>query len=153
VCVSRGSDNNSQPARKSSNFNVFDIGSSRGHHVPVRHPVRTTAIFVMATLLAWHGFVLSIPHNHAKHGVPQEELLCTASHPLSQTNHLHASGRHLSPHPCIACLAGSTAIDATDSALLERSADQGAAEIVAASDLRSRYRSHLPLHRGPPSLV
>jgi hypothetical protein len=123
------------------------------HDVRVSKLARNTALFVMASLLAWQGIVLSIPHDHADHGVPQEELLCTASHPLSQTSHLHASGRHLSPHPCIACLAGSTAADIAGAVAIEWAADDVVADVVVALDLRARFRSYLPLHRGPPSLV
>jgi hypothetical protein len=114
---------------------------------------RTTVLLVAAALLAWHGMLLAIPHNHADHAISQEQLYCSASHPSSDASHLHAKGQHLSPHPCIACLVGSTVVDAAGSDAFEGVADQGAAEVVASSDHRSRYRSHLPPHRGPPSLV
>ncbi len=102
------------------------------------------------TLLTWHGVLLSTPHNHADTAVPHEELVCSASHPSSQTNHLHGSGHLLSPHPCVACLVGSTVADTLGIAEIETATVSVPIFVVESSDLRSRLHSHLPLLRGPP---
>lgn len=104
-------------------------------------------------LVVWHGVMLSTPHTHADAAVPQEELVCSASHPLSQTHHLHGSGRLLSPHPCLACLAGSTIADAPGTAGIGAASACDVLVAIAASDLRSRLHTHLPLLRGPPPAV
>jgi hypothetical protein len=92
----------------------IDIDTTADHHDFVSFPARGLLSLTAATLLAWHGVLLAMPHNHADAAVPQEELVCSASHPLSQTNHLHASGRLLTPHPCLACLASTTTADTLD---------------------------------------
>jgi len=112
-----------------------------------------TALLVMTVLVSWQGIVLSIPHNHSDSAVPQEELLCSASRPSSDAFHLHAKGQQLSPHPCIACLAGWQIADEPGSTAVEGMADQGAGGVSLGEGLRSRFHSHLPPDRGPPSLV
>ena len=107
-------------------------------------------LLAAAALLALHGVLLATPHNHADTTVPQEELACSVSHPSSQTNHLHDSGRLLSPHPCLACVAGTTIVDVIGiSGIDEAVADR---LVIAASftDLRSRVHTRLPPLRGPP---
>jgi hypothetical protein len=120
------------------------------HHDSVKSAVRVTVLLAAAILLAWHGLLLSTPHNHADHAVPQEELACSASHPSSHTNHLHGSGRLLASHLCLACLAGSTVPDAPAAVTVNPVTDGHTAVVFAAIDLRSRIHTHLPLLRGPP---
>ena len=103
-----------------------------------------------ATLLTWHGVLLSTPHNHGDNAVPREELACSASDPFSQANHLHGSGQPLSPHPCVACVVGSTVADSLGVAEIETAAVRVPIFVVTSSDLRSRLHSSLPLLRGPP---
>jgi len=98
----------------------------------------------------WYGVLLSTPHNHANNAVPQEELACSASHPFSQTNHLHASGLSVTPHPCLACLAGTTVVDTLGLAEVEEAAVGETVFVAPSSDLRSRLHTQLPLLRGPP---
>jgi hypothetical protein len=108
-------------------------------------------LLVAATLVAWHGFLIATPHHHTDASVPREELACSASGPSSQVDHLHTSGRPMAPHTCLACLAGSAPADSVGVARVETLA--GGASIVALSpsDLRSRFHTHLPPLRGPPS--
>ena len=107
-------------------------------------------LLVAAALLAWHGVLLATPHNHADNTVPQEELACSASHPRSQTDHLHGSGRLLAPHPCLACLAGTTVAVTPGIARVEGAVVDGSAGVAPVCDLRSRLHTQLPLLRGPP---
>jgi hypothetical protein len=111
---------------------------------------RASALLVAASLVAWHGFVLSTPHEHADAGVPQEELACSASHPLSQSSHLHSSGPSLSSHPCVACLAGTTLAVAQGLPEIVGSGAGESTAVIASRDLRSRLHIRLPLSRGPP---
>jgi hypothetical protein len=108
-------------------------------------------LVVAAVLLAWHGILISMPHDHADASVPQEELACSVSRPSSQTNHLHSSGRLMAPRPCFACLAGSTTADGLGVETAAKSSGGGLPVAVASSDLRSRFHTHLPLLRGPPA--
>jgi hypothetical protein len=148
--VTKALDAGRRRERKSCTSSWFDICSPAIHDVGVTNPARTTALLVMAMLLAWQGIVLSIPHNHADSGVPQEQLLCSASNPSSEAVHLHAKGQQLSPHPCIACLAGSTVLDPFGAAEIEGVAANGETSIADAPDHRSRLRTSLPRLRGPP---
>jgi len=100
--------------------------------------------------LTWHGVLLSTPHNHGDNAISQEELACSASRPLSQTNHLHGSGRMLLPHPCVACVFASTVADAPGIAEVNDSPAVTQAITSVFADLRARYQTQLPLLRGPP---
>ena len=131
----------------------IDFCATAIHHDFMNSPARATILLVAATLLAWHGVLLSTPHNHADNAVPQEELACSASQPSSQTNHLHGSGRAVSSHPCLACLAGSTVADAPGIAEVESVAGGESCVVVVSTDLRARLQSHLPLLRGPPLTI
>jgi hypothetical protein len=92
-----------------------------------------------------------MPHHHVDNAVPQEEIACSVSGSASQVFHLHGSGRLLSPHPCLACLAGSTVAETPGVAEVEGAAVDGSIVAATSSDLRARLRSHLPLLRGPPA--
>ena len=107
-------------------------------------------LLTAAMLLAWHGILLSIPHVHADRAVPREELACSASGSSLQIFHLHQSGRLLSPHACLACLAGTTFADAPGTAEIVGAAIDGSTVAARSSDLRARLYSQLPLLRGPP---
>ena len=121
------------------------------HHGSVKSPVRTPVLLAAAMLLAWNGVVLSTPHTHADTAIPQEELACSASRPLSQTNHLHGSGHSVTHHLCLACLAGTTVADAMRLAEVEEAAVGESTRMTASSDLRSRLYIQLPFLRGPPT--
>jgi hypothetical protein len=107
-------------------------------------------LLVAAALLTWHGVLLATPHNHADSTVPQEELICSASHPSSQTSHLHGSGRLLSPHPCLACLAGTTVAVVIGISGIDGAEVDDFIVLPSAADLRSRAHTRLPPLRGPP---
>ena len=123
------------------------------HHASVKSPVRIILLLVAAALVGWHGVVLSTPHNHADVAVPQEQLACSASHPSSQANHLHAAGRLLSPHPCLACLAGSTVTETPGIVGVDTLTPAGPAVATRSLDRRSRLYTSLPLLRGPPLIT
>lgn len=106
-----------------------------------------------ALLVVWQGVVFSVPHDHADIAVPQEELACSASHPSSTTEHLHGSGRILSPHPCVACLVGSTAAETHGIVEIDTAPDICWIVAPEICDLRSSENARLPLLRGPPALV
>jgi len=116
----------------------------------VRSLARATVLLVSATSLTWHGVLLSEPHNHGDNAVPWEELACSASRPFSQNNHLHDSGELLSPHPCVACVVGSTVAETLGAAEIGTVALGVPIFVVTSSDFRSRLHSSLPLLRGPP---
>jgi hypothetical protein len=120
------------------------------HHDSVRLAARVIALLAAAILLAWHGLLLSTPHNHVEHAVPQEELACSASHPSSHNNHLHGSGQLMASHLCLACLAGSTVWEAPGVAQVEMAPVGDSMVAAAFLDLRSRLHTHIPLLRGPP---
>lgn len=135
---------------KSNILRGFDNRRSDVHHDPVNSVTRVTVLLVGAMLLSWQTVILAVPHNHSDNAVPQEELACSASHPLSPTSHLHGAGLVLSPHPCLACLAGSTVAE-----------EPAAEELVAATSCepvvgtsigvhRPRHIARLPLSRAPP---
>ena len=107
-------------------------------------------VLVVAAMLTWHGVVLATPHNHADSSVPQEELVCSASHPSSQTSHIHGSGRLLSPHPCLACLAGTTVLDVIGISGIDGADIDQLVVTASATDLRPRFHALLPPLRGPP---
>lgn len=130
--------------------NEFDIHRPTVHHESVKSPARVLVFLAAAMLLAWHGVLLSTPHNHADATVPQEMLACTASHPSSQTNHLHASGRLLAAHACLACLAGSTVAHPPGVDEVAAATVNGPSNAVAHPGPRPQLHAHLPLLRGPP---
>ena len=107
-------------------------------------------LFAAAVLAAWQAVIVAAPHHHADDTVPQEELACSASHPLSQTSHLHASGVAMSPHRCLACLSGSTVAEAPKGVAVAAATDLGCHCDGATWILRSSLHIHLPLVRGPP---
>lgn len=108
---------------------------------------------VAMTLVAWQGILLSIPHHHADSTVPQEEIGCSVSRPLSHENHLHGAGAELTPHPCVACLFGNT--EAVETSVVSGSPGSLSIARKSAIGVDCRWQSHsrLPLLRGPPSLV
>lgn len=113
--------------------------------------MRIPSLVVVATLVVWHGLVQGVPHHHADTTVPQERLACSVSHPSSGEAHLHGSGSLLTPHPCLACVAGSnSAVPNRVEAVGEGSAGPGS---VAADAYRLRQQPHaaLPHFRGPPA--
>ncbi len=116
----------------------------------MRSLARATILLVAAMSLTWHGVLLSTPHTHADDAVPREELTCSASHPTSQTNHLHGLGHSVSLHSCLACLAGTTVVDTLGLTEVEEAAVGESIIVAASSDLRSRLHTQLPLLRGPP---
>jgi hypothetical protein len=128
----------------------FDIHRPAVHHEPVKSSARVTVLLVAAMLLTWHGVLLSTPHNHADNTVPREMLNCSASRPSSQINHLHASGRLLTAHACLACLAGSTVAHAPGVQKVAVATVNGPSIAAAHPGLRPRLHTHLPLLRGPP---
>lgn len=107
-------------------------------------------ILLTVALLPWLGVLQSLPHHHADATVSQEELACSASSPKSSEIHLHAAGRPLPHHPCLACLAGASQAAAPSLVKLERG--ESAAKLAAERphEVRSQSRTHLPLLRGPP---
>jgi hypothetical protein len=108
-------------------------------------------VLLVATLsVAWYGVMLTVPHDHVDSSVPREELSCSASHPTSETQHLHRAGRVLSPHPCLACLAGTAIPEVLKTAVVDGFAVHQRIDAAAATDLRSRLHSRLPFLRGPP---
>jgi hypothetical protein len=114
---------------------------------------KVPSVLFAVALAAWQGLAVSIPHNHADIHLPQEEIACSVSHPLSGEFHLHGAGEILTPHTCFACLTGSivgfapvrTTIDAVFSKNFETA--------VAVPGCRKHNRFHLPFHRGPPIRV
>jgi hypothetical protein len=103
--------------------------------------------------LTWHGVVLTTPHNHGDNAVSREELVCSASHPSSQTNHLHGAGRMLLPHPCVACVVASTVADAPGIAEFNESPVGAPVVHFVSTDIRAHDQTCLPLLRGPPLTV
>ena len=128
----------------------FDNLRADVHDVRVKSATRAAVLFVATVLMAWQAVVVTAPHYHADSTVPQEELVCSASRPSSQTNHLHASGHAMSPHYCLACLAGSPVAEAPESAAISAATDGTPRGVAAPEILRSRLHIHCPLVRGPP---
>jgi hypothetical protein len=148
--VSRAPEGYECPTHKSNAGKGFDISKAALHDDFVRSLARTSVLLVAAALLTWHGVLLATPHDHADSSVPQEELLCSASHPSSQSSHLHGSGRLLLPHPCLACLAGTTVVDMIGiSGIAGADVDQLFVKATA-TDLRPSFQALLPPLRGPP---
>ncbi len=131
----------------------FDIIRTAVHHGQMRVSSRVLLVTVAALLMTWHGLLLSLPHNHADVGIPQEELACSASHPLSGSFHLHGAGEVLAPHHCLACLAGSNHASAPVTMTLGVVISEFVQPAAAAADCRTHSRFHLPLYRGPPTSV
>ena len=131
----------------------FDIKRTAVHHGQVRVSSRVLLVTVAALLMTWHGLILSLPHSHLDVDIPQEELACSASHPLSGTFHLHGAGEVLTPHHCLACLAGSNHASAPVAMKLGVVISEYVQPAAAVADCRSHDRFHLPLHRGPPTTV
>lgn len=130
----------------------FDIAATEAHYLGVRSYPRISLLLV-AVLVAWNGMLLSVPHKHADIAVPQEELACSASHPSSKTNHLHDSGRLLSPHLCVACLAGSNVAASPGIATIAAMVPSVAGEAIDLAVGRPHLHTRLPLTRGPPPTV
>ena len=115
--------------------------------------MRVPALVLAAMLVVWHGLLQGAPHTHADRTVPQELLACSASHPFSHEVHLHSAGKVMTPHVCLACLAGSVTA-AIPAASCGGAAAVGAPAIeVVATDVRSQLNAELPLLRGPPVIV
>jgi hypothetical protein len=131
----------------------FDIIGTTNHHGWVRVSAKVLLVTAAAYLMTWHGIILGLPHNHADAGIPQEELACSASHPLSGTSHLHGAGEVLTPHNCLACLAGSNNASAPVTVALGSTISDHVQAAVAVTDCRSKFRVHLPVLRAPPTSV
>ena len=131
----------------------FDIIGTTNHHGWVRVSARVLLVTAAAFLMTWHGIILGLPPNHADTGIPQEELACSASHPLSSTFHLHGAGEVLTPHHCLACLAGSNHAAAPAMMAARPVFSKQVQEVAAVTDCRPYGRFHLPLLRGPPAIV
>jgi hypothetical protein len=131
----------------------FDIIGTTDHHGWVRVSAKVLLVTAAAFLMTWHGIILGLPHNHADAGIPQEELACSASHPLSNTFHLHGAGEVLTPHNCLACLAGSNNASAPVTVALGSTISDHVQAAVAVTDCRSKFRVHLPVLRAPPTSV
>lgn len=114
---------------------------------------RLPVVPLVAALVLWHGLLQAVPHNHAEAGVPQELLACRASHPLSQESHLHGAGEAMTPHPCLACLVGSTAASVPGLSRIDGLAPEQRRLEGAASHARSVVRTQLPPSRGPPQIA
>ena len=123
------------------------------HHGQVRVSSRVVLVTAAALLMTWHGVMLSLPHSHVDADIPQEELACSASHPLSGTFHLHSAGEVLTPHHCLACLAGSNHASAPVTMTFGIVISENVQPAAAVADCRLHSRFHLPLHRGPPTTV
>lgn len=128
----------------------FDISKAAPHHDFVKALARSIALLIAAALLTWHGVLLATPHSHADATVQQEELACSVSHPSSQAKHLHGTGRLLSPHPCLACLAGTTLANVIGISGVDRVVVSRLVGVTSSTDLRSRFQIQLPPPRGPP---
>jgi hypothetical protein len=131
----------------------FDIMRTAVHHGQVRVSSRVLLVTMAALLMPWHGLILSLPHSHVDVDIPQEELACSASHPLSGTFHLHGAGEVLTPHHCLACLAGSNHASAPVTMTLGVVISEYVQPAAVVTDCRSHGRFHLPLSRGPPTSV
>ncbi len=114
---------------------------------------RLPVVPLVAALVLWHGLLQAVPHNHAEAGVPQEHLACRASHPLSQESHLHGAGEAMTPHPCLACLVGSTAASVPGLSRLDGLAPGLRGLESAGNPARSLIRTQLPPSRGPPQVA
>jgi hypothetical protein len=119
----------------------------------MRSGFKATLLLCAATLAVWHGVLLGVPHNHTDTELPQEELACSASHPLSQTSHLHSAGHPLAPHHCLACLAGTSGAIPPGLASLAVLAPSDTLPAMPREEIRLQNHSNHPPHRGPPSLV
>jgi len=124
-----------------------------GHHGQVRVSSRVLLVTAAALLMTWQGLILSLPHSRVDVDIPQEELACSASHPLSGTIHLHGAGDVIAPHHCLACLAGSNHESAPVTMTLGVVLSEHVQPAAAVTDCRAHGRFHLPLHRGPPTSV
>jgi hypothetical protein len=131
----------------------FDIIGTTNHHGWVKVSARVLLVTAAAFLMTWHGIILGLPHNHADAGIPQEELACSVSHRMSSTFHLHGAGEVLTPHHYLACLAGSNHASAPVTVALGSVISKHAQAAAAVTDCRSHSRFHLPLLRGPPTIV
>ncbi len=135
---------------KSNILRRFDNRRPDVHHDPVNSVTRATVLLVGAMLLTWQTVILAVPHNHADSAVPQEELACSASHPLSPTSHLHGAGLVLSPHPCLACLAESTVADEPASENIPAATNCEPVVGASVEGHRPLHLARLPLSRAPP---
>jgi hypothetical protein len=115
--------------------------------------MRVPALVLVATMVVWHGLLQGVPHTHADRAVPQELLSCWASHPFSQEAHLHSAGKVMTPHVCLACLAGSVAAAIPAASCGGVTAVEPSAVEVVTTHLRSQLNAGLPLLRGPPVIV
>jgi len=131
----------------------FDIKRTAVHHGQVRVSSRVLLVTVAALLMTWDGLILSLPHSHLDVDISQEELACSASHPLSGTFHLHGAGEVLTPHHCLACLVGSNHASAPVAMKLGVVISEYVQPAAAVADCRSRFRVHLPVLRAPPTTV
>jgi len=123
------------------------------HHGSVKLSVRAPVLLAVAMSVAWHGVLLSTPHCHAENAMPQEELVCSASHPSSQESHLHDAGQHLTPHTCLACLAGSNIAAMGYASIIEMTTVVSGASVVSATDCRFETFAYLADLRAPPFAV
>ncbi|MDX2436597.1 MAG: hypothetical protein QNL88_06045 [Acidobacteriota bacterium] len=116
----------------------------------MRSRAQVVLVVLTVTLLPWLGLLQALPHSHTDTEIPQEALACSASAPGSHEVHLHGAGQSLAPHPCLACLAGTSHAAAPSPAKLAGAESVTSLTAARADDVRSRSRAHLPLLRGPP---
>ena len=119
----------------------------------MRTGFKATLLCGVAMLAVWHGVLLAVPHNHVDTAVPQEELACSASHPLSQTSHLHSAGHLLDHHACLACFAGTSSATAPGLENLAILMPSDSLPTKLPGDCRAQIHAHFPLLRGPPLVV
>ena len=110
-------------------------------------------VLLAAIVLPWIGLVQAVPHFHADTQVSQEVLACTASSPISHEVHLHGAGETLTPHPCVACLAGTSRAAAPSPVTPGEVESAPFLWTEQPHDVRSLNHSPLPLLRGPPATL
>lgn len=114
-----------------------------------RH-LRESLVLLAVVVLPWIGILQALPHSHADLLIPREELDCSASSPTSHEVHLHHGGRVLTPHQCLACLAGSSFAVVPTPVMLAAAPFVAPLTAEGPADVRWRVRYSLPLVRGPP---
>jgi hypothetical protein len=104
-------------------------------------------------LVAWHGLLLSLPHEHHGERLQIDVARCSATAPTSSEVHLHRAVRELPRTFCLACLVASTL------AALESSQVHLETSVAPAPTLEPVREHHtggvtrLPQWRAPPSYV
>jgi len=116
-------------------------------------PWRRIPTLLLVVALAWHGVLLTLPHDHEDAVAPRSEADCGLMGAASIDHHLHQLPETLPARHCLACLAGH-AVPLFRGRLVYGALALSSRVAPAVATVRpASTGTVLPAHRGPPASV